>query len=65
MALAGYSVVHVVTATRHDAREQLGETVTEWLAQHPQLEVVATRVLQSSDSTHHCTSIFLFLKETP
>jgi hypothetical protein len=64
MPLAGYTVVKTITATRHDERERLGEKVTEWLAQHPQLEVVATRVLQSSDSTHHCSSIFLFLKET-
>jgi hypothetical protein len=62
--IAGYSVVHVVTATRHEARDQLGEKVTEWLAEHSQLTVIATRVLQSSDSTHHCTTIFLFLKET-
>jgi hypothetical protein len=62
--LAGYTTVKTFVATRHEAREQLGETLTEWLVQHPQLEVVAQQVLQSSDSTHHCTTIVLFLKET-
>ena len=62
--IAAYSIVKTFVATRHEARERLGETLTEWLAQHPQLIVVAQQVLQSSDSTHHCTTIVLFLKET-
>ena len=65
MPLCGYSVVHVISTTRHEEREHLGEKITEWLAQHPQLTVVEALVLQSSDSTHHCLAAFLFLKETP
>lgn len=62
--IAGYSIVKTFVATRHEARERLGETLTEWLAQHPQLTLVAVEVLQSSDSTHHCLSAVVFLKET-
>ena len=63
MAIAGYSVVHVVSASRAEEREKLGERLTDWLAEHPQLEVVEFVVLQTSDASRHCHSIFAFLKE--
>lgn len=63
MALAGFTIVKTFSATRHEMREQLGEKVTEWLAQHPQLEVVETQVLQTSDVAYHCHTLVIFLKE--
>ena len=42
-------------------REQLGERITEWLKQHPELTAVDTVVSQSSDQEFHCLSVTLFL----
>jgi len=63
VALAGYTTVKTFSATRHEMREKLGETVTEWLAQHPQLEVLSAEVLQTSDCAYHCHTLVIFLKE--
>lgn len=62
-AVTGYSVVKTFVATRRDDREALGETITAWLAEHPQLEVVEKMVLQSSDAVVHCLSCVVFLRE--
>ena len=40
----------------------LGERVTEWLRNHPELEVVDKRVLQSSDAEFHCLTITLLYR---
>ena len=62
-AVSSYSVVKTFVATRRDDREALGETITAWLAEHPQLEVVDRVVLQSSDAIVHCLSVVVFLRE--
>jgi hypothetical protein len=41
----------------------MGENVGRWLAEHPELEVVAREVRQSSDSRFHCLSIVVFYRE--
>jgi hypothetical protein len=41
-------------------RDQLGEKLTAWLAERPQLKVVDTIVTQSSDEAFHCLAITLF-----
>lgn len=61
--IAGYTVVKTFVASRHTDRAALGETITTWLAEHPQLEVVDRVVLQSSDLVVHCISVTLFLRE--
>lgn len=63
MPVAGYTHVKVFSATRYVERERLGEHLTEWLAANPQLEVVDTQVLQSSDAAYHCSSIVIFLRD--
>jgi hypothetical protein len=45
-------------------RERLGEVVTQWLSEHPDLEVVDMTVRQSSDAAFHCISISVFYLET-
>src|SRR6476659_8757596 len=45
-----FNGVKVFSATMFAARDQLGETVTAWLAAHPQLVVTDFVVTQSSDS---------------
>jgi hypothetical protein len=44
-------------------REQLGETVTAWMAANPQLTVTEFIVTQSSDSQFHCVAITVFYHE--
>jgi len=43
-------------------RAKLGETVTEWLAAHPEIELVDMVVTQSSDARYTLVSICVFYK---
>jgi hypothetical protein len=45
-------------------RARLGERVTQWLAEHPELEIVDRKVTQSSDAAFHCITILLFYLES-
>jgi len=53
------NVVKVFTATRAKDRELLGEAVTAWIAHNPDVRVLKTFVMLSSDSKFHCLSIVL------
>lgn len=57
-----YNGVKVFSATKAKERESLGEQVTTWLRQHPEVEIVDKIVTQSSDSEFHCLTITLFYK---
>jgi hypothetical protein len=52
--------VKVFSATKAREREELGETITKWLAEHPQYKVVDRIVTQSSDNEFHCLTITIF-----
>lgn len=56
------SGVKVFCSTKAREREALGERVTEWLGQHPKIQVVDWRVTQSSDAEFHCLTITLFFE---
>jgi hypothetical protein len=58
-----FNGVKVFSATMFAAREQLGETVTAWLAANPQVTPTDFVVTQSSDSQFHCIAITLFYWE--
>jgi len=58
-----FNGVKVFSATMFAARERLGETVTQWLAEHPDLDVVDLVVTQSSDAAFHCVAISVFYFE--
>jgi folate-dependent tRNA-U54 methylase TrmFO/GidA len=58
-----YTGVKIFSTTLARDREQMGETVTRWLTEHPELEVVDREVRQSSDSEFHCLTISLFYRE--
>jgi len=58
-----FTGVKVFGATMFGQRAKLGETVTEWLAAHPEIEVVDMVVAQSSDAQYHCVSICVFYKD--
>ena len=44
-------------------RDQLGEKVTAWMSNHPQLKVTDVVVTQSSDEAFHCIAITVFYWE--
>ena len=53
----------VFSATMAGQRQELGETVTSWLASHPSCQPTDFIITQSSDSRFHCISIVLFYLE--
>ena len=44
-------------------RDQMGESITRWLAAHPDLEIVDREVRQSSDKEFHRLTVTLFYRE--
>lgn len=54
--------VKVFSATKAKDREDLGEQVTKWLRENPEIESVDHVVTQSSDREFHCLSITIFYK---
>lgn len=57
-------VVKTFSVTKHLDRAALGDTVTAWLRQHPELVPFDREVLLSSDNEFHCLTIVLFLHES-
>lgn len=57
-----FDMVKVFSATKAREREELGDTISKWLAdQRGAVRVVDKVVAQSSDNEFHCLSIVLFL----
>ena len=54
----------VFSATKAREREGLGETVTQWMREHPTLKIVDKIVTQSSDCEFHCFTITVFYQAT-
>jgi hypothetical protein len=52
--------VKVFSTTKFREREMLGESITQWLNDNPDIEVIDTEVRQSSDQEFHCLTIVLF-----
>jgi uncharacterized protein YicC (UPF0701 family) len=58
-----YDAVKVFTATKAKEREALGEVMTAWLRRmEGEVEVVDTKVIQSSDQQFHCLTIVVFYR---
>ncbi len=57
-----YNRVKIFSASRFKDRMTLGETVTKWIEQHPEIEIVDKLVVQSSDSEFHCITIGIFYR---
>ena len=51
--------IKVFTATMHEQRAKLGETVTSWIASHPERTILDITIAQSSDSAFHCISFVI------
>jgi hypothetical protein len=60
---SAFNGVKVFSATMFTDRARLGEAVTTWLAERPQLDVVDIVVTQSSDAAFHCITISVFYLE--
>jgi len=58
-----FNGVKIFSATMAQERDRLGERITEWLREHPNVEVVDTVVTQSSDEAFHCLVITVFYNE--
>jgi hypothetical protein len=58
-----FNGVKIFSATMAQERDRLGERITEWMREHPGLEIVDTVVTQSSDEAFHCLVITLFYNE--
>ena len=61
--MVNFSGVKVFSATLARDREVLGETITRWMRENPNREVVDKVVTQSSDQEFHCLTITLFYRE--
>jgi folate-dependent tRNA-U54 methylase TrmFO/GidA len=59
----GFTGVKIFSTTLARDRDQLSERITNWLREHPDLEVVDKVVTQSSDKEFHCLSITLFYQD--
>ncbi len=58
--MATFSGLKVFSATKAKEREELGQRITTWLRDHPELTVIDKTVTQSSDREFHCLTITLF-----
>ena len=55
-----YQAAKVFSATKAKERSELGEALSYWLKENPNVVVKDTVVRQSSDSEFHCLSIIVF-----
>lgn len=62
MATPFFTGVKVFSTTLARDREQMGETITKWLKDHQDMEIVDKVVTQSSDKEFHCLTVTLFYK---
>jgi hypothetical protein len=62
MAMVAFTGVKVFSTTLARDREMMGETITRWLKDNPQAEIVDKEVTQSSDKEFHCLTITLFYR---
>lgn len=57
-----FTGVKVFSATKYSDRAVLGEQITSWLRDNPNIHIVDKTVTQSSDSEFHCLTVILFFK---
>ena len=58
-----FNGVKVFSATMFKDREELGDKVTRWIAERPDLQITEMRVTQSSDASFHCVAITVFFRD--
>lgn len=57
-----FTGVKVFSTTLARDRENMGENITRWLRENPNLEVLDKIVTQSSDKEFHCLTITMFYR---
>jgi len=62
MAQPIFTGIKVFSTTLARDREQMGETITKWLKDNQNVEIVDKMVTQSSDKEFHCLTITLFYR---
>jgi folate-dependent tRNA-U54 methylase TrmFO/GidA len=62
MAIPQFTGVKVFSTTLARDREVMGEKITNWLKENPNVEIVDKEVTQSSDKEFHCLTVTLFYK---
>jgi folate-dependent tRNA-U54 methylase TrmFO/GidA len=62
MAQPIFTGIKIFSTTLARDREQMGETITKWLKDNQNVEIVDRMVTQSSDKEFHCLTITLFYR---
>jgi folate-dependent tRNA-U54 methylase TrmFO/GidA len=65
MSVVAFTGMKVFSTTLARDREQMGDNITRWVQDNPQVEIVDKIVTQSSDKEFHCLTITLFYRERP
>jgi hypothetical protein len=60
-----FTGMKIFSTTLARDREHMGDTITRWLTENQQVEIVDKIVTQSSDKEFHCLTITLFYRERP
>ena len=63
MGVTNFTGVRVFSTTLARDRENMGENITKWLKENPNIEVLDKVVTQSSDKEFHCLTITLFYRQ--
>ncbi|MBF5044658.1 hypothetical protein FGE12_19820 [Aggregicoccus sp. 17bor-14] len=58
-----FSGIKVFSTTLARDRENMGENITKWIKDNPNVEIVDKIVTQSSDKEFHCLTITLFYRQ--
>lgn len=58
-----FTGIKVFSTTLARDRENMGDIITRWIRDNPQVEIVDRTVTQSSDKEFHCLTITLFYRE--
>ena len=58
-----FSGIKVFSTTLARDRENMGENITKWIKDNPNVEIVDKVVTQSSDKEFHCLTITLFYRQ--
>jgi len=58
-----FTGIKVFSTTLARDREMMGETITKWLKENPNADIVDKVVTQSSDKEFHCLTITLFYRQ--
>ncbi|MBA3452866.1 MAG: hypothetical protein H0T42_07235 [Deltaproteobacteria bacterium] len=60
-----FNGVKIFSATMFADRAQLGDKVTAWIAENPNIVLTEMIVTQSSDASFHCIAISVFYRQPP